>query len=300
MRAVVAESIGGPEVLRCVELPDPEPGEGRVRIAVEVAAITFMDVMRRSGSPIAPPSTFPMVLGNGVAGYVEQAQNKNWLGKRVVAPLNGSGGYASLAIANETDLQEVPEHRDLKTAAALIADGRTALGLHQAARIKPQDVVVVTAAAGGVGSLLVQLAKASGARVIGLAGSVEKLNHVMTDRKINYRDERLDERVDVVFDGVGAGLTPVLFQNVNPGGRYLPHGAAGGSFGRIDASEAERRQIEVIPLAKIGASPDSLKRALADQRLKPLIGQTYPLEQAAQAHRNIEQRTAIGKSLLLP
>ncbi|GAB3261547.1 zinc-binding dehydrogenase [Kineosporia babensis] len=297
MRAVVAESTGGPDVLKPVDLPDPRPGEGQVLVQVEVAAITFMDVMRRSGSPIAPPAQFPLVLGNGVAGLVNLATGR----KRVVTSTGGSGGYASMALANRTDLHEIPDNVDSQTAAALLADGRTALGLFEAAQIQPAEVVVVTAAAGGVGSLLVQLAQEAGAQVIGLVGSPAKLRHVQAESKMTYSEGGW--KADVVFDGIGADLAPQLFDRVNDHGRYLQHGAAGGRFGQIDADQARRRRIEVIGLDQLGDSFDLTERALAraaEGRLQPLIGQIYPLDEAARAHAAIEQRTAVGKSLLLP
>lgn len=321
MRAIVADYPGAAEVLRPVRLPDPEPGTGRVRVAVDAAAITFIDTLIRAGSPIGPPVTFPVVLGNGVGGVIDQVGpdvDPAWIGSRVVTTTGGTGGYASLALARVGDLHRVPRQLTLPNATALLADGRTAVGLHQAARMQPGEVVVVTAAAGGVGSILVQLAKASGARVIALAGSAIKLDYARrlgADCTVSYRDpgwaSRLDAAapggVDVVFDGIGADITTALFSRVRPSGRYLPHGAAGGRWGAIDRDTASERGVTMIPLAAIGATPDDLftltERALelgAQETIRPTIGQTFPLEDAAAAHAAIEARTTIGKTLLLP
>ena len=321
MRAIVAERPGDPEVLRPVTLPDLEPDLGHVRVAVEVAAITFIDTLIRAGSPIGPPATFPVVLGNGVGGVIERIGpdvDPAWIGARVVTTTGGTGGYASLALARTADLHLVPDPLGLPEATALLADGRTAVGLHRAVSIRPNETVVITAAAGGVGSILVQLAKASSAQVIALAGSTAKLDHARglgADTTVNYRDQdwiaRLHaaapEGVDVVFDGIGAHTTTALFGLVRPGGSYVQHGAAGGSWGTIDVTAAADRDIRVIPLSAIGTAPEHVF-SLTDHALdlaargtiRPTIGQTFPLDDAAAAHTAIELRATIGKTLLLP
>jgi NADPH:quinone reductase len=321
MRAIVAEQPSTPDVLRPVTLPDPEPGTGQVRVAVEVAATTFIDTLIRAGSPIGPPASFPVVLGNGVGGVVDRVGADvptGWVGSRVVTTTGGAGGYASLALARLEDLHRVPDGLGLLEATALLADGRTAVGLHQAAGLRAAETVVVTAAAGGVGSILVQLAKTSGARVIGLAGSTTKLDraHALgADATVNYRDGAWQRRlraaapdgVDVVFDGVGAATTTTLFPLVRPGGRYLAHGAAGGRWGEIDETAAAEGGVTLIPLSAIGPTPEHMfaltEHALdlaARGSLRPTIGQTFALEDAATAHAAIEARTAVGKTLLLP
>ena len=321
MRAIVAEHPGTPDVLRPVTLPDPEPGTGQVRVAVEVAAITFIDTLIRAGSPIGPPTSFPVVLGNGVGGLIDRVGadvRMSWIGSRVVTTTGGAGGYASFALARTTDLHRVPDGLGLLEATELLADGRTAVGLHQAAGIRPDETVVITAAAGGVGSILVQLAKTSGAHVIALAGSTTKLDRARAlgaDATVNYRDgawkgqlhAAAPDGADVVFDGVGADTTAALFPLVRPGGRYLAHGAAGGRWGAIDEKAAAERGVTLIPLSGIGPTPEHLF-ALTEQALdlaargivRPTIGQTFALEDAATAHATIESRTAVGKTLLLP
>jgi NADPH:quinone reductase len=321
MRAVIADRPGAPDVLHPATLPDPEPGDGEVRVATEVAAITFIDTLIRAGSPVAPPTTFPVVLGNGVGGVVDLVGpdvDPAWIGASVVTTTGGTGGYASLALARTADLHRVPDRLGLPEAAALLADGRTAVGLHRAVRIRPGETVVITAAAGGVGSILVQLAKASGAQVIALAGGAAKLDHARSlgaDTTVSYRDHDWADRlrtvvpdgVDVVFDGIGADTTTALFGLVRPGTRYVQHGAAGGSWGTIDPTTAADKAITVIPLSAIGATPDDLfsltEHALnvaAKGTIRPIIGQTFPLDDAAAAHAAIESRTTVGKTLLLP
>lgn len=321
MRAVIADRPGGPNVLHPITLPDPEPGAEQVRVAVEAAAITFIDTLIRSGSPVAPPATFPVILGNGVGGQIDRVGpgvDPAWIGTRVVTTTGGTGGYASLALARVADLHRVSEPLGLPEATALLADGRTAVGLHRAAGIVPGETVVITAAAGGVGSILVQLAKASGAYVIALAGSTSKLDHASSlgaDMTVNYRDHDWTSRlrsaapggVDVVFDGIGADTTAALLALVRPGGRYVQHGAAGGSWGTIEPAATADKNVTVIPLAAIGASPEELlsftERALdlaARGAIRPTIGQAFPLDDAAAAHAAIGSRATIGKTLLLP
>ena len=319
MRAIIADHPGTPDVLRPVTLPDPEPDAGQVRVAVEVAAITFIDTLIRAGSPIAPPTTFPVVLGNGVGGVIDRTGpdvDPTWMGARVATTTGGRGGYASLALARVADLHRVPGSLGIREAAALLADGRTAVGLCDAADIQPGETVVITAAAGGLGSILVQLAKASGAHVIALAGSADKLTRALAlgaDTAINYRDHEWAARirtmsphgVDVVFDGIGSDITAALFGLVRPGGRYVQHGAAGGGWGEIDPATASGRHITVIPLSAVGSPSDLFsltERALAlaaSGTIRPTIGQTFPLDDAAAAHAAIEARRTIGKTLLL-
>lgn len=320
MRAVVADQPGSPDVLHAIELPDPDPGPGEVRVAVQVAAITFIDTLIRAGSPVAPRATFPVVLGNGVGGVVDGVGpdvDPAWLGVPVATTTGGTGGYASLAVARSADLHRLPEPLGIPEAAALLADGRTAVGLSDAAGIRSGDTVVVTAAAGGLGSLLVQLAKASGAHVVALAGSATKLDHARglgADATVSYRDpgwsttlrEAAPDGADVVFDGIGADITAVLFPLVRSGGRYVQHGAAGGSWVTIDPGRAADKGITLVPLSAVGTPDDMFaftERALglaAQGAIRPTIGQTFALENASAAHAAIGSRTTIGKTLLLP
>ncbi len=320
MRAVVADHPGGPDVLRPETMPDPQPGPGQVRVAVEIAAITFVDTQLRAGTSIGPTVTFPVVLGNGVGGRVDgvgDEADRGWIGTSVVTATGGSGGYATSALARVADLHRVPSGLGLAEATALLADGRTAVGLHRAAGVRPGETVVITASAGGVGSLLVQLGTAAGGRVIGLAGSPAKLELARAlgaGTALNYRDDDWLEQlraaapagIDVVFDGIGAGVTDDVLPLVGGGGRYVQHGAAGGRLARIDAEEATARGIAVIRLGTIGGGPDELF-ALVEEALdlgargtiRPTIGQTFPLERAADAHAAIESRATVGKTLLI-
>lgn len=320
VRAVVAARPGAPDVLSITTLPDLVPSSGQVRVSVEFAAITFRDTMLRSGRADAS-TQFPLVPGNGVGGTVDEVgpdADPAWLGTTVVTATGGTGGYASSALAHLEDLHRVPAGLGVRDATALLADGRTAVGLADAAAIRAGDRVVVSAAAGGVGSLLVQLAARHAASVIALAGGAPKLRlarELGAAQVVDYRErdwlEQLDaiapDGVDVVFDGVGGDLTPALASRTRSGGRYLPHGAASGTWGPLDEHALAARGVTVIPLAAIGRSAAELfglvERGLAFAArgdIRPVVGQVFPLDQARSAHAAIEARTTIGKTLLVP
>jgi NADPH2:quinone reductase len=179
MRVVWWSEVGPPSVLRPGEAPDPVPGEGQVVVRVAVASITYIETQIRGGRSPKAAASPPAVLGGGVGGTVVAVGpgvDPALIGERVVTATGGIGGYASLALARSSDLIPVPEKIDLKVATALLADGRTAVGLHGMAAPKAGETVLVEAAGGGVGSLLVQLASAAGARVVAAASSARKLD----------------------------------------------------------------------------------------------------------------------------
>jgi len=322
MRAVIVRRLGPPEVLEVVDRPDPAPGPGQVLVDVDVAAVTFIDTQVRAGRSPRPlePDELPFVPGNGVGGTVAAGGpevDTSWLGQRVVTATGGRGGYATKALASAGDLHRLPAGVELTTAVALLADGRTAIGLARAAAIREGDAVMVTAAAGGVGSLLVQLARRAGARVVALAGGERKLEHARTlgaDVAVDYREPAWPERVaaavpgglDVGFDGVGGATGRQVFELLRTGGRYLPHGAASGQWSDVTADEARRRGVSIVPLDAVAATP-SEQHALVEEALaaaaagwlRPTIGQTWPLKQAAAAHAAIEARATLGKTVLL-
>lgn len=322
MHAVIARRPGPPDVLEYVELPDPTPGPGQVVVEVRAAAVVFIDTQMRAGRSPRPltDDDFPLRPGNGVAGRVAQIGDgvaTEWLGAQVVTTTGGRCGYATLALAAAADLHPVPEPLGLLDAVALLADGRTAVGLDEAAGIRPAENVAITAAAGGVGGLLVQLAVRAGARPVALAGSDRKLDHAASLGAwlgVRYDRPGVAERIkevapdglDVVFDGVGGAMSPVLAGLLRPGGRYLPHGIASGSWGEVDPDDLAARGVRTIPLSAIAAGPGQAA-ALVDRafalaaagELRPTIGQTFPLHRAADAHAAIEARSTIGKTLLL-
>jgi NADPH2:quinone reductase len=309
MHAIQLHEFGPAENLRYEELPDPVPGEGQVRIAVEAAGVHLIDTSiraGRSGGPFPLPD-LPMIPGREVAGTVD--------GRRVVAHLGmASGGYAELAIAPEASLHDIPEGLSSEVAVAAIGTGRTALGVLEVAELTAADTVLVTAAAGGLGRLFLQAARAAGATSIAAAGGEEKLARVDADIKADYSRpdwaERLrDRRVTVVLDGVGGALGRAALELLVPGGRIILFGFASGAPTEITTADLYRLGIRAD--AAIGPRmmqrPGGLREletaaleAAATGRLVPIVGQTFALADAAAAHRALEGRATVGKVVLIP
>ncbi len=322
MRVVQATRFGGPEVLVTSEAPDPVAGPGQVVIDVSVAPVLMLETQIRRGwggeyFTVKPP----YVPGGGVAGEVVsvgEGVDPAWVGRRVVTDTGEGGGYAEQAVALAEGLIPVPDGLGLPEAAALLHDGRTALGLAEEAQVQPGEWVLVVAAGGGMGILLVQLAHAAGAWVIGAARGKEKLDLAQklgADAVVDYSEPGWPEQVceatggagpDVVFDGVGGQIGKAAFEVTAHGGRFSAHGAPSGGFAEIDPQEAQRRGVTVRGIEQVQFAPADAKRlaerALSEAaagRIRPIIGQTFPLERAAAAHAAIEARGVIGKTLLL-
>jgi NADPH2:quinone reductase len=228
----------------------------------------------------------------------------------VVASTGGAGAYAEQALAQVEYAVAIPAALTTADAVALLADGRTALALLRAAAVEPGETVLVESAAGGVGSLLVRLARAAGARVLATAGSQRKLGlarelgaELTVDRSNPAWPAQL-EPVDVVFDGVGGAIGEAAFELLRPGGRFSAFGLASGAFAAVDEGEAAARQVTLLRGTRltVGESVELTRAALelaAAGRLHPVIGQTFSLERAADAHAAMEARTTLGKTLLL-
>ena len=313
MRAVVIREFGPPEVLEAAEVADVRAGPDEVVIEVEFANVTFVETQVRAGRPPHPSMlpALPAVLGNGVGGTV--GDGSPWAGRRVVASLNGTGGYAERAVSPVSRLIGVPDGLATRDAVALLADGRTALALAGRADLRAGETVLVEAAGGGVGTLLVQIARRAGARVVALAGQPRKLalaRDLGADVTVDYSRDGWEKQVrevagevDVVFDGVGGDIGLAAFGLLGAGGRFCPFGMASGSFAPVTAELARDRQVTVR--AGAGGSPEELaalaRTALAEAaagRLRPVIGQEFELADAARAHAAIEARETVGKTLL--
>ena len=319
MRAVIVWEFGPPAVLVPVEVPDPIPGEGEVLVDVEIANITFVETQVRAGRPPRPSMlpALPAILGNGVGGAVAAVGagvDADIAGRRVVTSLDGTGGYAERAVAVAERVIEIPGGLATRDAVALLADGRTALLLVGLARPRGGETVLVEAAAGGVGTLLVQLARNAGARVVAVARGERKLavaRDVGADVAVDYSAGDWPQRVreaageiDVVFDGVGGAIGLAAFCLIRSGGRFCPFGMASGSFAPVDAEDAAARGITMLRGGPSG--PDelaALTRAALEEaaagRLRPVLEQQFPLDDAAAAHAAIEARETVGKTLLV-
>jgi NADPH2:quinone reductase len=216
-----------------------------------------------------------------------------------------------------------PDEMELKDAVAVLADGRTAIALISQAQLRAGEIVLIEAAAGGVGSLLVQLAKAAGARVVAVAGGERKVTlarELGADVAIDYSKESWTSEVenaltsatsangthplDVVFDGVGGAIGRAAFDLLERGGRHCAFGMASGAFAAIDERDGTARGVKVLRGTRL--DPPEMRRLtrsaleeVATGRLHPVVGQTFPLADAAQAHRAIETRSTVGKTLLI-
>ncbi len=304
MLAVWMDAIGGPEVLVARETPEPVPGPGEVVVEVDVVSVTFVETQVRAGrGPF--PATPPVIPGNGVGGTVPALG-----GRRVVTTTGGSGGYAERVAVPEAGLITVPDGVTMEDATALLADGRTATLLARTVAARPGERVLVLAAAGGVGALLVQMAAGSGATPVGTAGGADKVAAVRDRGVDEVHDHRVDgwadavAPVDAVLDGVGGAVGRAAFERLRPGGRVLRFGMASGSFTEITSEEAEARRVTLLESGRptpeeMGALTGAALAEAAAGRLRPLIGQRLPLAEAAAAHRAIEARRVIGKTLLL-
>lgn len=309
------EEFGRPDVLRLREVPDPVPGPGEVLVEVAYAGITFVETQVRAGRGPGKRPPLPRVPGNGVGGRVVAGGpgvDPGLVGTTVVTTTGGTGGYAELAVARAEDVLPVPEGLALPEAVALLADGRTAVLLHRQAAPQPGEWVLVEAAAGGVGSLLVQLATAAGARVIGAArgaGKAALVTSLGAEVAVDYAQPGWEREVvaatggrgvDLVYDGVGGEVGAQGMAAVRPGGRAHIYGMASGGWTEPAPG------VHVVPSggaptpAEIRGLAAEALAAAASGRLRPVVGQTFPLAEAAQAHRAIEGRVTTGKTLLVP
>lgn len=322
MHAIRQHELGGPEVLRHEEVADLEPGEGQVRIAVNASGVHYLDTALRTGftSEVHPPLQLPMTPGREVAGRIDAlgpGVDPTWAGKRVVAHLGpASGGYAEQALAHVVSLHEVPGAMPCATAVAAIGTGRTATGILDQAPISADDLVLVTSAAGGLGVLLIQAAKAVGATVIGLAGGAEKVAIARgqgADMAVDYRIDGWDEIVrrklggnlaTKVFDGVGGSAGEAAYGLLAPGGRVLQFGWFSDDPPTYDDPERPASML-LGPqmMARSGGLRSLEAEALAkaaDGTRVPLVGARFALSDAAGAHRALEARQTHGKVVLVP
>lgn len=311
--------FGPPSVLIPTEVDDPAAGPEQVVVAVEFANVTFVETQVRAGrAPFPMPAdALPMIPGNGVGGVVIDVGSRlsqEWLGRRVISGTGGSGGYAQRAAVHAAGLIEVGDQLRMDDAVALLADGRTATALVRAAGIVPGDRVLVEAAVGGVGTLLTQLCVSAGAHVVAAAGGERKLQlarDLRAEMAVDYTEPGWAESIgsggtpiNVVFDGVGGAIASAAFELLAAGGRMLSYGLASGTFASVSDDIAAARGVTIMrgvpvdPILAAELTRDALDQASAG-RLRPVIGQRFPLAAAAGAHAGIESRTTIGKTLLV-
>ena len=323
MRAIVVDEPGVPDVLHLEEVETPEPGPGGVLIEVAVAGVNFADVGLRAGMMGGPhalelPYT-PDFEVTGVAAAVGEGAEGVAEGDRVAAVLP-AGGYAEYAVAPAGSVVRIPDGVGFADASALLVQGLTAYGvLHDSARVEEGDAVLVMAAGGGVGTLAVQLAKLGGAgTVVGAAGSRGKLDLALSlgaDRAVDYTAEGWVDGVleatggrgaNVVLECVGGDVGARAYECLAPLGRLVSYGAAGGEGLRPPDMWQLNLKGQTVggyggPWIRPGAAArarEAISDFLRDGSLKVVVGASFPLEDAADAHRAIEERRTSGKVVL--
>jgi NADPH:quinone reductase len=316
MKAIRIHELGGPEVLRLEEVEKPQVTAGSVLIKTEVAGLNYADTMLRKGTYLTRPS-LPFTPGFEVAGRIEEVGAGVAglrAGQRVMARLPG-GGYAEYAVARAEQVTPVPDGLELGTATALLAQGLTALGLLK--DLHAGQSLLVHAAAGGVGSLLVQLAKLKGAHVIGTASTTEKLEIVRglgADAAINYTAADWPEQVraatpngagvDLLIEMVGGEVGAQNVKCLAPGATMIVYGAASGKDFPISALSLLGKSLTVRGYTLYGETEATLAEFtrelmahVKEKRLKVSVRE-FPLARAADAHQAIERRNTTGKVVL--
>jgi NADPH:quinone reductase len=304
VRAVLLRETGGPEQLQLAEVPDPEPGDGEVVVRVRAAGINFADVLVRQGRYPQPPD-LPTVPGSEVAGEVD--------GRRVMALPRG-GGYAEAIAVDEQLVVPLPEGASFEEGAGFLLTFLTAwIPLTRQARVGPGSVVLVHAGSGGVGSAAIQVAKHLGARVVATASTDEKRGVALeqgADEAFGYDEFAEKVRADVVLDPVGGDVFTQSFGVLNPLGTVVAIGFAGGWWEPLDPAPLVGRNLGLqgFYLGRLMRhNPALVREAIAELlelwssgAVKPLVGASFPLEQAGQAHELIEARRHVGKVVLVP
>ena len=314
MRAIQITEFGGPEVLQLVDVPRPEPKDGEVLVRVTRAGMNFADTHTRENSYLAK-AELPLIPGGEVAGVREDT------GERVVALLNGSGGYAEYAVAPEPMVIPLPDGLAEEAALAMLVQGTTAWHLYKtAAKLAEGESVVVHAAAGGTGSLCVQLGKAFGAgRVIATASSEEKRQLALdlgADAAIDSAPEGMadriieangGERVDVVLEMSGGQVFEESRKALAHFGRLVTYGIASREQNELRTGSLMRRSHAVVGfwLAHLFGRPGMFEEALTDLfaraatgSIRVVEGPTYPLSEAKQAQIDLAERRTSGKVTL--
>lgn len=325
MRAIRQSEFGGPEQLRYESIDDPRVQSGEVIIRVLAAGVHAVDTNIRKGEvggPMPLPE-LPMTPGREAAGEVIEIADDvdaDWLGASVVAHLGqASGGYAERAAVATAALHRLPDDLEPAAAIALIGSGRTALAIFDAGDVQEEDVLLIPGASGGLGNLLVQFGVAVGARVIGLAGGpdkiervsalgVEAIDYTTPDWEVILKTKITERAPSVLLDGIGGGVARTLLDTLGPLARVIPFGWSSGSpleFSTMDIMAkglTVRSAVGPTVMARPGYLRELEERALAGGsagHVHPLV-HAFPLERADDAHRAIEERTSIGKVVLVP
>jgi NADPH:quinone reductase len=313
VKAIQLREFGGADAFEYVDLDEPTPGEGEVLIEVSRSGVNFADTHSTRNDYLSAQE-LPLIPGAEVAGRTAD-------GNRVVA-LVGNGGYAEKVLVPETSLIPIPDEVDDEQAAGALLQGLTAMALvKRSARIEAGETILIEAAAGGTGSLAVQIAKAAGAKVIGMASSAEKralVEELGADATVDSRAEDLrgaildangGQKVDAVLHMAGGDAFDAELAVLAPLGRLVVFGNASRENRKIDSGVLLQGSKAVIGfwLIHVLARRDlavpligELLGALAGGALRVTVGGVYPLSEAAAAHKALESRQSSGKLLLDP
>jgi NADPH2:quinone reductase len=313
VKAIQLEEFSGPQALQYVDVPDPEPADGQVVVDVTRVGVNFADTHVTRDDYLAKQE-LPLIPGGEVAGRAPD-------GRRVAALLM-NGGYAQKVAVPEAALVPLPDGVSDDQAAGLVLQGLTAHALiHRSARLEPGETVVVEAAAGGTGSLAVQLAKRHGARVIGLASSPEKrelVERLGADVTVDSRAEDMKEdileanggnQVDAVLQMSGGPAFDAQLRTLAPFGRMVTFGIASREENQVRTGHLMRNSRAVIGFwlvhlfrdpAAIAAAMGELFTAVEAGELEVVIGGVHPLSEARAVHEALAARTTQGKILLDP
>ncbi len=336
MKAIQMQSYGTADVLRYTNVPDPKPGPSQVLIKVEFAAINYSDIMRRTNTPYPFPTPLPFIPGGEVAGIVEklgEGVEQPPIGTRVfaLAGNDGSTGYAQYAVANAAQVIPIPPSLAMDEASALIVAGVTAmLTVREVAHLQTGESILIPGAGGGVGSYATQIAKLLGAKVvIGAVSSPTKREAALAagaDSVVDYTQSDWSNHVRELMNGRGVDIAlemnggPIFAQTLNslaPFGRMVVYSMASLQPLQLDQetiikffySPAYNQSLHVFNLGLyFGQQPEVAVKALQDLiglaasgQVKVPVSQTFPLSNAAEAHRIIEARsTTHGKIILKP
>ena len=339
MKAVSITRHGGPDVLRPEEKPDLQPGPGQVRIQVRAAGINFADIMQRMGlypSRLRPP----YVPGFEVAGTVDAVGKgvQNWRpGTRAMAMLE-HGGYAGQALAPAERVVPIPAAMSFEEAAALPVNYLTAYHMMvRLGNLRKGERILIHTAAGGVGLAAVQLARGIGAEIFGTASASKHalLREKGVDHPMDYRTQDFaaevkriigDAGLDMILDPLGGAATAKNYELLAPLGRLMIFGFSRAATGEkrglgtlLEAARMPRfhprklmmenravfgvhlgRMTTPAAQAVLAEELQALFRLYAEGQIRPVIGKTFPLDQAAEAHRFIQRRENVGKVVLVP
>ena len=303
MRAALLREVGG--AFDVTDVPEPA-ADGKAIVRVRAAGVNFADVMVRRGVYPQMPE-LPTILGSEIAGELED-------GTRVMAITSGGGGYAEQVAVDRAQIVPLPDHATFAEGASFLLTFLTSfIPLTRQVRIGPGSRVLVTAAAGGVGSAAIQVARGLGASVVGVVGSREKIDTCLAlgvEAAYLYDELPEDETFDVILDQVGGDFFASSFNRLKPLGTVIAVGSAAGAWQPVEPARIVGRNVALagfylgrlmrLDPELIGTSLGELLAYWHTGALKPLVGHELPLDAVERAHELVESRQSVGKVVLVP